>query len=104
MSDASKQSWTKPTAMAIPKGGFFKDKEEQGRYGPIFPKSRLLNSRESHPRKGRTLLRVRQKHRAGCRGPARLSGCAQTALPALGALPNQRGYLFHVSGHLRYGF
>ena len=23
--------------MAIPKGGFFKDKVEQGRYGPIFP-------------------------------------------------------------------
>src|SRR5947199_7483635 len=40
MSDASKQtSWTKPAAMAIPKGGFFKDKVEQGRYGPIFPKT-----------------------------------------------------------------
>jgi hypothetical protein len=25
--------------MAIPKGGFSKDKAEQGRYGPIFPKS-----------------------------------------------------------------
>jgi hypothetical protein len=25
--------------MAIPQGGFFKDKVEQGRYGPIFPKS-----------------------------------------------------------------
>jgi hypothetical protein len=31
--------WTKPQAMAIPKGGFFKDKVEQGRYGPIFPKT-----------------------------------------------------------------
>ena len=31
--------WTKPAAMAIPKGGFFKDKVEQGRYGPIFPKT-----------------------------------------------------------------
>ena len=40
MSDASKQtSWTKPAAIAIPKGGFFKDKVEQGRYGPIFPKT-----------------------------------------------------------------
>jgi hypothetical protein len=39
-SDASKQQdWTKPAAMAIPKGEFFKDKVEQGRYGPIFPKS-----------------------------------------------------------------
>ena len=33
------QDWTKPAAMAIPKGGFFKDKVEQGRYGPIFPKT-----------------------------------------------------------------
>ena len=40
MSDASKQQdWTKPAAMAIPKGGLFKDKVEQGRYGLIFPKS-----------------------------------------------------------------
>src|SRR5215831_17104532 len=40
MSDTSNQgSWTKPAAMAIPKGGFFKDKVEQGRYGPIFPKT-----------------------------------------------------------------
>lgn len=31
--------WSKPAAMAIPKGGFFKDKVEQGRYGPIFPKT-----------------------------------------------------------------
>src|SRR5215471_16549042 len=31
--------WSKPAAMAIPQGGFFKDKVEQGRYGPIFPKT-----------------------------------------------------------------
>src|SRR3954452_23952632 len=29
--------WTKPTAMAIPKEGYFK--LEQGRYGPVFPKT-----------------------------------------------------------------
>ncbi len=29
--------WTKPAAKAIPKDGFFE--EEQGRYGPIFPKT-----------------------------------------------------------------
>ncbi|MFL6301930.1 MAG: twin-arginine translocation signal domain-containing protein [Xanthobacteraceae bacterium] len=29
--------WTKPTAMAIPKEGYFK--VEQGRYGPIFPRT-----------------------------------------------------------------
>src|SRR5881394_3735235 len=31
--------WTKPAAIAIPEGGYFKDKVEQGRYGPIFPKT-----------------------------------------------------------------
>src|SRR5258708_34153616 len=40
MSDTSKQpEWSNPAAMAIPKGGFFADKAEQGRYGPIFPKT-----------------------------------------------------------------
>jgi hypothetical protein len=39
MSETQKVDGTKPAAMAIPKGGFFKDKVEQGRYGPIFPKS-----------------------------------------------------------------
>jgi hypothetical protein len=40
MSDTSRQGdWTKPAAMAIPKEGYFKEKVEQGRYGPIFPKT-----------------------------------------------------------------
>jgi hypothetical protein len=38
MSDLSQQNgWSKPAAMAIPKDGFFK--REQGRYGPIFPRT-----------------------------------------------------------------
>ena len=40
MSDTSNlQDWVKPSAMALPEGGFFKDKVEQGRYGPIFPRT-----------------------------------------------------------------
>jgi len=40
MANTSKQpEWSKPAAMAIPKGGYFADKVEQGRYGPIFPKT-----------------------------------------------------------------
>ncbi|BAU65202.1 hypothetical protein STA3757_25810 [Stanieria sp. NIES-3757] len=41
MSEASTQQrdWTKPAAMAIPKGGFIEGQEEQGRYGPIFPQT-----------------------------------------------------------------
>ena len=38
MSDGSTENdWTKPAALAIPKEGFFK--LEQGRYGPIYPKT-----------------------------------------------------------------
>ena len=39
MSEMQQGDGTKPAAMAIPKGGFSKDKVEQGRYGPIFPKT-----------------------------------------------------------------
>jgi hypothetical protein len=31
--------WSRPAAMAIPKGGYLPGKAEQGRYGPIFPKT-----------------------------------------------------------------
>src|SRR5215468_3967215 len=36
---ADQKDWTKPAAMAIPKGGFLPDKVEQGRYGQIFPRT-----------------------------------------------------------------
>ena len=53
MSEMQSDAWTKPAAMAIPKGRFAKDKVEQGRYGPIFPETpacySFLNSREDHP-------------------------------------------------------
>lgn len=40
VSDTSKPpEWSKPAAMAIPEGGFFPDEVENGRYGPIFPKT-----------------------------------------------------------------
>ena len=39
MSPATTQDWTKPAAMAIPEGGFDPDHVEQGRYGPIFPRT-----------------------------------------------------------------
>jgi hypothetical protein len=38
MSETSKRDWTKPTALAIPKGGYLGE-PEQGRYGPIFPQT-----------------------------------------------------------------
>src|SRR5688500_8326207 len=33
------EDWRKPAAKAIPKGGLTPDHAEQGRYGPIFPKT-----------------------------------------------------------------
>lgn len=40
MPETSRQpEWSKPSAMAIPKGGFYPGKVEQGRYGPVFPKT-----------------------------------------------------------------
>ena len=40
MPDKLRQNdWTKPAAMAIPEGGYFPGKVEQGRYGPVFPKT-----------------------------------------------------------------
>ena len=36
---SGKADWTTPQAMAIPKGGYFADHVEQGRYGPTFPKT-----------------------------------------------------------------
>jgi hypothetical protein len=37
--EAKPRDWSEPAAMAIPKGGFFPDKVEQGRFGPVFPKT-----------------------------------------------------------------
>ena len=37
MAAAKASDWTKPAAMAIPKEGYFR--LEQGRYGPLFPKT-----------------------------------------------------------------
>src|SRR5262245_32687785 len=37
MARAKASDWTKPAAMAVPKEGYFT--LEQGRYGPIFPKT-----------------------------------------------------------------
>ena len=31
--------WTKPAALAVPKGGLLEGKAQQGRYGPVFPKT-----------------------------------------------------------------
>lgn len=36
---ATHEDWTRPAALAIPPEGFFADQAQQGRFGPIFPKT-----------------------------------------------------------------
>ena len=104
--DESKtQDWSKPAAMAIPKGGYFEDKVEQGRYGPIFPKTpacygfsilaKIIPVARTSSTNTPKISRIR-------RGAAGRPGCPAAALPALGALSHQRGHLLHVPGHFRH--
>jgi hypothetical protein len=51
MADTPKQNdWPKSAAVAIPKGEFFKDKVEQGRYGPVFPETRSVENKGRYER------------------------------------------------------
>jgi hypothetical protein len=52
MSDTPKQNeCSQPAAIAIPEGGgYLKDKVEQGRYGPIFPKTRSIENKVRYER------------------------------------------------------
>ena len=90
MSDAPKQNdWSKPAAIAIPEGGYFKDKVEQGRYGPIFPKTpacygfSIIAKLDPGPRAG--CLRACQENRDSGGGAAGMSRGAQVALSTLAA-------------------
>ena len=70
MSNSAKQpDRTKPSAMAIPKGGYLEGHVEQGRFGPIFPKTpanygftiiaKIIPGREETIREyGRTLAKA----------------------------------------------
>ena len=105
MTDTARPTdWTKPAAMAIPKEGYFKP--ENGRYGPLFPKTPACygftiiakikpGTRSRHPR-------VRQEDRERGRRHPGLPRGAQAPLPALGALRYRQGHLLHVPGHLRH--
>ena len=91
--------------MAIPKGGVF-GRHEQGRYGPIFPKTpacygftiiaKIIPGRED------VFYEYARNIEKAVPRPAGLPRGAQAALPPLGALPDQGGHLLHVSGYFRY--
>ena len=96
MSDTSKrEDWTKPAAMAIPKGGFFKDKVEQGRYGPIFPKTpacygfsiiaKIIPGREE------VFYEYAQEHRECGGRSARLSSPCSSCITCAGCSSTSRG-------------
>ena len=92
-----KNDWTKPAAMAIPKGGFFKDKEEKGRYGPIFPKTPACYGfsilAKIKPGTEQNFREYAKSDREGRCRDTRLPRCAQAALPALGALRHREATL-----------
>ena len=72
MSEMQQGTWTKPAAMAIPKGGILQGKVEQGRYGPIFPKTPACYGFTILAKitAGKSCYTVRQEHRKGSGGPA----------------------------------
>ena len=105
-SESKTQDWSKPVAMAIPKGGYF---QGQGRAGALRSHLsqdtgllRLLDRRENHPRTRREVLRTCQDDRKDDRRAAGRSCGAKIALPALVAVSHQRGNLFHVPRHFRH--
>ena len=97
--------WTKPAAMAIPKEGYFK--LEQGRYGPIFPKTpanygftiiaKIKPGREEAVRAyGKTIENGDSRRSVRSRP-------AQTSLPEMGSLQHRQRHVLHVSGNIRHG-
>ena len=105
-SESKTQDWSKPAAMAIPKGGYFQDKVEQGRYGPIFPKTpacygfsilaKIIPGREE------VFYKYAKTIEKTIAAQPDALAVLEAALPALGALSHQRGHLLHVPGHFRH--
>ena len=94
------------SAMAIPEGGYFPDKVEQGRFGPIFPRTPLNYGftiiAKIKPGTAGELLPVRPQYRGGrCRhaGPTRRPEAPHAEM---GAVRHQGRHLLHVPGHLRH--
>ena len=88
MADASKQrSWTKPAAMAIPKGGFFEGQGRTGTVRPDLPQDPrvlwLLDHREDQARHGEERFyeyaKKIEEAVAGRPTPSRCSSCTTCA-------------------------
>ena len=97
------QDWTKPAATAIPKEGYFK--LEQGRYGPVYPKTpacygfTIIAKIKPGPREGHSRVRQDRSRSIGALPTAwRCSGCTTCG----GSSSTSAGDLLHVPGHLRH--
>ena len=106
MSEMQQGAWTKPAAMAIPKGGFSKDKVEQGRYGPIFPKTpacygfsilaKIIPGREEVFYEYARNIEKTVAAQPDCLAVLKLHYLRWLLFPIKGET------YFHVSGHLRH--
>ena len=101
---ATQGDWSKPQAMAIPKEGYFK--LEQGRYGPIYPRTpanygftiiaKVKPGREEAIREhGKTIEAADENDPVFARA-------AQTSLSPLGLVRYRQWHALHVSGNFRY--
>ena len=106
MSGMQQGAWTKPAAMAIPKGGFSKDRVERGRYGPIFPRTpacygfsilaKIIPGREEVFYEYAKNIEKAVAAQPDCLAVLKLHYLRWVLFP------DQRRDLLHVSGHLRY--
>ena len=91
MAAAKAGDWTKPAAMAIPKEGYFK--LEQGRYGPIFPKTPANYGftiiAKIKPGREETIRAVRKNHRERDSWRSVRSRAAKASLPEMGPLQHR---------------
>jgi hypothetical protein len=103
--DTKQKDWTRPAAMAIPKGGYFGDKVEQGRYGPIFPRTpagygfsvvaKIIPGREEAFYKHAKSIEETIAAQPDALAPCSCITCAGCSSPS-------RGRPTYVSGHFGY--
>ena len=94
------QDWTKPSAMAIPPEGYFK--EERGRYGPVYPEDarlpRVLHHREGQGGPRGRGPRVRETIEETIEAQSGGLGAVEVALPALDLFDVGSGLHFQYQG------
>ena len=107
MSATKQAEWTKPVAMAIPKGGVFEGKEQQGDTARFFPRPppamASRSSRRSSPAGRMPSTSMPRPLRRRWRTSRTSSPCSSSTTCA-GCSSTMRARLLHVSGDLRHRF